>query len=166
LRSGQKSRSPNSISLDSNDFPVIERIHSFVTHRAPADLAEFGSLFQNMNRSACRGDGQCCREATNSVADHDNSAYQSAVSILRMSAEVILLVPSIRPPYAIWAYSWMSGPSRSRRMMSASTGPGGGLSGLAYARGASQDGNVVLSSCFPQRPLAVLTRCFRLRTTS
>jgi hypothetical protein len=45
-------------------------------------------------------------------------------------------VPNIRPPYATWAYSWMSPPSRSRRMtlMSASTGSGNGLSGLAGSR--------------------------------
>ena len=46
----------------------------------------------------------------------------------------ILYVPKIRPPYATWAYSWISPPSRSRRMTltSASTGSGNGRSGLAW----------------------------------
>jgi hypothetical protein len=44
-----------------------------------------------------------------------------------------LCVPKIRPPYATCAYSWISPPSRSRRMtlMSASTGSSNGRSGLA-----------------------------------
>jgi hypothetical protein len=37
-------------------------------------------------------------------------------------------------PHATWVYSWMSPPSRSRRMtlMSASTGSGSALSGLGW----------------------------------